>query len=431
MKKIFIGGAIACGVHNEKNELIDYISIDDNLELVYDYKEADLIIVIDTCMGTYLNLEESINYLNDVLLNKKSGAMVIVSGCLTKGLKFKLDEKYQNILSQVIQVQSSEIVAYVINLLKINIDEDIQRSLNLKIPAISFLDHSIQFSPVEGCLNHCGFCKTNYMNFVLQSTPLENIELITQDIIELEDKMPINYLRIHSSNFSLYGVDLYKTPKAHEVLKILSTPDIVKFISCGALINLYKDLVYEILSNPKIKHIFISLESGSDRVYKLMNRPISLVKLIEIIKLIRSNRPDIIIDTELICGFPTETKDDLDRTIDLIYELDINPLFGHPYINSSQIPSSKLPQQSYEYGVDLFKYSKRRLAEQINRYSNIINNSELIVIDKNPYMRMYKVMLVNGKVRYIGYDQFDKEYNINDLISANSSNKSRVLKKRV
>lgn len=58
-----------------------------------------------------------------------------------------------------------------------------------------------------------------------------------------------------------------------------------------------------------------------------MNRPISLEKLVETIKTIKQERPDIIIETEIICGFPTETIDDFRKSRSLIEELDVMPIF--------------------------------------------------------------------------------------------------------
>ena len=430
MKKIFLGGPGACSCHNEKNLLEDIIFDNDDCCLVNDYKIADIIIVIDTCMGTYSRIENSINYIKRILSNKKSEARVVVSGCILKKLNFDLPKEWVEVLRRTEQISSDKLIKYILNILEFNIDSRINKTIDL--PAYSLLSNGVQISPVEGCLNHCSFCKSTYMDFSLRSVPLEKIELLMDNVCrENEDENKINFINVHSSNLSLYGVDLYASSRAHELLSILSNIEQVKFIQASALINWYPELLREILNNSKIKSIFISLESGSERVYNLMNRPISLNKLIEIIKIIRSYRPDIIINTEFICGFPTETLDDLNRTIDLIQELDINPLFIHSYINSPQIHSSKLLQNSPEFNKKLLRYSKIHLKNQMDRYGDILINGEMIVLDKNPYMRMYKVMLVDGGIWYVNYNHFDKEYNIGEIIPKNVSGRSRTLHKKV
>ena len=88
MKKIYLGGPGACSCHNEKKLLENIIFDNDECYLVNDYKMADIIVIIDTCMGTYSRIENSINYIKRVLSTKKSDARVVVSGCLLKKSKF-------------------------------------------------------------------------------------------------------------------------------------------------------------------------------------------------------------------------------------------------------------------------------------------------------------------------------------------------------
>lgn len=427
MKKIFLGGFKSCGVHNEKNMIEMLISKNSQYMIVDDYKDADIVIIIDTCMSTYEGILGSIGYIEKVLNEKKEDAMVIVSGCLTKGTKFELPSDKKVILDSVRCVLPDKIIEYVARILKIKFDDNV---LYKDLPfSIDF--NSIQVSPVTGCLNRCSFCKTNFMNFPLKSSSYMSLYKMAYDIEHLSFYgFPLNYVSIYSSNLSLYGVDLYQRKMAHEAIKVLTSPESIKFAEVGALINWYPELIREVLTNSKIKVIFVSLESGSKRIYNLMNRPISLEKLIEVIKLIKRYRPDIIINTEFICGYPTETIDDLKRSIDLVYELDINPQFVHPYCNSFQLPSSKLPQHTFEYCVQSANYAEERLLELKNRFEDRISSSEMYVIDKDDEFRIYTVMLIDGSIKNIGFDQFDRDYNVDDLIYSNTVKCKQLSKRR-
>lgn len=267
------------------------------------------------------------------------------------------------------------------------------------------------------------------MDFPLKSVPIELIETAIESLSGLNECMqPIDFIHVHSSNLSLYGVDLYGRQRTHDLLSMLSKQESAKFLFVNALINWYPELLNEILNNPKIKSVFISLESGSERIYKLMNRPISLYELKKVIRTIRENRPDIIIKTEFICGFPTETMDDLNRTIDTIYELDINPLFVQPYIDSPYISSSHLEYSDYEWNVMLSHYAAKRLSPQIKKYHEFAINGELLVIDRDYESNRYKVLLINGEYFYISCSEFDRVYLPGDVIPREKS--SRV-KRRV
>lgn len=427
MKKVFIGGSGACGVHNEKYVLEDFLFESYDYTLSDDYKDADVIILIDTCAGTYRYIKESVDCIKNVLLTKKKDATVIVSGCITKKFSFELPDDLQSILNQVTLVPSSNIVEYVLNLLKFNTqDSSVKDWIH---PFYCNLENGIQISPVTGCQNKCSFCKTNYMDFPLKSVPIERIETAIESLSGLNEYMdPIDFIHVHSSNLSLYGLDLYGGQRAHDLLSMLSKQESVKFLFANALINWYPELLNEVLNNPKIKSLFISLESGSDRVYKLMNRPISLYELRKVIRMIRESRPDILIDTEIICGFPTETMDDLNRTIDTIYELDVNPLFIHPYIDSPYIPSSKLIQYGYEYNKELSIYARDRLRPQVKKYKEFAINGELLVIDRDDISNRYKVVLINGEYAYIDCSEFDRVYLPGDVIPRENNNQ---VKRRV
>lgn len=428
MKKIFLGGFKSCGVHNEKDMIEMLISRNPQYEIIDNYKDADIVIIIDTCMSTYEGILGSIDYVEKVLNDKKEDARVIVSGCLTKGIKFELPIDKKSILDKVECVLPDKVIEYVYKILNIKLDNNILDSF--KIP-FSIDLNGIQVSPVTGCLNHCSFCKTNFMNFSLKSSPYKNLKKMVYDIEKINSYgFALNHISIYSSNLSLYGIDLYRQPMAHTAINILTSPESIKFAEVGALINWYPELIKEILNNYKIKVIFISLESGSKRIYNLMNRPISLEKLIEVIKLIKRYRPDIIINTEFICGYPTETIDDLKRSIDLVYELDINPQFIHPYCNSPQLPSSKLPQHTFEYCTKSANYAEEKLLELRNKFEEKISSSEMYVIDKDDEFKIYTVMLIDGSIKYVRFDQFDREYNVNDLIYTNSVRCRHLVKRK-
>ncbi len=421
MKKIWIGGYTSCGNHNEIAMIENYIKEPD-YGLTEKIEEADIIIVIDTCLGTYQKMVSSFECIEEILKRAKIEAKTIVSGCLTKGVKFELTERQKELLSKVEIVKQEQLVPYVAQMLRGTVTSD-----DFDIP-YSVNGVSISISPVSGCLNYCSFCKSHYMNFGLKSYPFEKVESLAYDIETID--YPFHHVAIHASNFSLYGTDLYGKPRAHEVIKNFTSPDKIKYAYVGSLINWYPELVEEIIKNPKIKEIFISLESGSPRVYKLMNRPISLNNLIRLIKFIKKERPDIIIITEFIAGYPTETIDDLKRSIDLVTELDIFPCFIWPYENSEQIPSSTLPGHSYDYCVEAANYVKRELFPLSKKFKDQILNGEMFVLKKSDKRELYITMLINGMIRNVRFDQLDRDYQEEEVIPANIVKPKQFVKRK-
>ncbi len=425
MKKVFVGGYASCAVHNEKDMIVNCLSAS-NLEITNDYEVADLIVVLDTCLGNYKNLQNSIEYIDIIINNKKQNVPVLVSGCLEKGVNFELTEEQKKVLSKVTLVPSNQIIEYVLKMVHSNLlDEELLE--DIKLP-YTVRDYEIKVSPVEGCLNHCSFCKSNYMNFTLKSNPFEQIEKLAHDIKTME--YPLHYVKMFSSNLSLYGMDLYKEQRAHDVIRTLTSPDNIQFAYVGALINWYPELINEIITNPKVKMIFTSIESGSPRIYELMNRPISLERLIQIIKIIKKERPDIVIGTELIVGYPTETIEDVKKSIELLEELDICPLFLHPYENSIQIPSSKLEQHSKEHCNEMTYYAFSKLQPLQDKYKEKVYNGEMFVAHIYEKEQVYGVMLVSGRNRLVRFDQLDRDYQIGEMIEANKVKPKQLVKRK-
>ncbi len=424
MKKIFIGGFGACSAHNEKNAICSIVKREE-YEIINNFKEADIIVITDTCLGLERFVDGTFQYIKKVLAEKKKESIVIVSGCLTKGLQYELTEERSEILKQVILVKPEVIIEYIARLIKEDFDE---KEINeLKLP-FTVNCYSIRLSSVNGCMNHCSFCKRNYMNFNLQSVPFELIERLASGIETVN--YPIYHIQIFSSNLSLYGVDLYGSQKSHEVIKELTKPEKIKYAYVGAIINMYPELINEILSNPKIKEIYISIESGSPRIYELMNRPIPLAKLIEIIKLIKRVRPDIIIDTEFITGFPTETIDDLKRTIELAQELDVFPIDIHPYENSVHIPSSNFEQHSLAYTIESANYAYSKLGGLHSKFIDRIRNGEMLIVKKSKQRKLYEVLLTNGAARLINFEQLNREYQIGEVVEPNIVKPKQLIKNR-
>src|SRR5690606_25860248 len=82
--------------------------------------------------------------------------------------------------------------------------------------------------------------------------------------------------------------------------------------------DFYDELIDEIARNPKIdRYIHLPIQSGSNRILKLMNRGYSREDYIRLVEKIRAKIPDVTLGTDIIVGFPTETDEDFAETVDL------------------------------------------------------------------------------------------------------------------
>ena len=133
-----------------------------------------------------------------------------------------------------------------------------------------------------------------------------------------------------------------------------------------------------------VNHIHIPLQSGSDTILKAMNRRYKMEDFYKKIDEIRSIRPNIAITTDVIVGFPGETDELFDETVDSIMKIGFTELHVFPYSPREGTPAAKMKNQ-----VD-GNVKKERVRKLINLsellknkyYSNLVGTTEELLVEK-------------------------------------------------
>ena len=111
---------------------------------------------------------------------------------------------------------------------------------------------------------------------------------------------------------------------------------------------------------PKICHsLHLPVQSGSDTVLSRMNRKYTVADYLNKLKILRKYIPDCAVTTDIIVGFPGETDDDFNATVDLVKKADFSSAFTFVYSKREGTVASKMPDQISEH------ISKRRIMELI------------------------------------------------------------------
>ena len=106
------------------------------------------------------------------------------------------------------------------------------------------------------------------------------------------------------------------------------------------------DLVAAFTYLPKLcSHIHFPMQSGSDRILKAMRRPYKNAKFIEICEKMKAARPDLAITTDIIVGFPGETEEDFQATIDTVERLQFDNAFVFRYSKRKDTPAAEMEDQ--------------------------------------------------------------------------------------
>ena len=110
-----------------------------------------------------------------------------------------------------------------------------------------------------------------------------------------------------------------------------------------------KDLVDAFTYLPKLcSHIHFPMQSGSDRILKQMRRPYKHAKFVEICQNMKAARPDLAITTDIIVGFPGETEEDFQATVDTVKQLEFDNAFVFRYSKRRNTPAAEMEGQISE-----------------------------------------------------------------------------------
>ncbi len=195
-----------------------------------------------------------------------------------------------------------------------------------------------------GCDNFCTYCIVPYVRGREKSRPLEEIVAEAHKYVE-EGVQEITLL---GQNVNSYGRDLYGSPRFAEVLDAVAETGIkrLRFATShpkdlsDAVIGKFADL--ECL----MPALHLPIQSGSDKVLSIMNRRYSSSHYLELVRKVRTARPDIALSTDIIVGFPGETEQDFQDTLDVVSQVGYNQVFTFIYS-----PRKGTPAASYENAV--------------------------------------------------------------------------------
>lgn len=228
--------------------------------------------------------------------------------------------------------------------------------IDISFPEIEKFDHlpvartegATSFvSIMEGCSKYCSFCVVPYTRGEEVSRPLGDILteiaiLADQGIkeINLLGQNVNAYLGVMEdggiADFSLLLEYIHEIPGIERLRYTTSHPK--EFTA--RLIDSYSKL-------PKlVSHLHLPVQSGSDKVLVAMKRGYSVLEYKSIIRKLREIRPELSLSSDFIVGFPGETENDFEETLQLVKEMDFDESFSFIYSQRPGTPASDLPDDT-------------------------------------------------------------------------------------
>lgn len=216
-----------------------------------------------------------------------------------------------------------------------------------------------------GCNNFCSYCIVPYVRGRERSR--EPKEIIRE--IECLAADGVVEIMLLGQNVNSYGKNLEQPMTFAQLLQEIEKVDgieRIRFMTSHPK-DLSDDLI-EVMKNSKkiCKHLHLPLQSGSSRILKLMNRRYDKEHYLELVDKIRAAVPDIALTTDIIVGFPGETEEDFEETMDVVRKVRYDSAFTFIYSKRTGTPAAVMEDQIPE---DVIKARFDRLLKEVQTIS--------------------------------------------------------------
>ena len=327
-------------------------------------------------------LDEAVEYVKD----GPRPLTVIVTGCLAERMISEFKKQYP-------------FVDYVIGTFgKHHFGEIIQTIEDKKAPVQIPDDEPYHFAPLSaepgafstfvpimhGCNNFCTYCIVPYVRGREISRPVDQI-LKELDALSKLRVLEITLIGQNVNSYHYGDVDFARLLEliAEHLKKTNSTIQWVRFMSSHP--KDFTDKVIDVIAKESVicRHIHLPVQNGSSKVLKAMNRYYNREQYLELVKKIKQKIPEVSLTTDIMMGFPGETEEDVELTLDLMRQVKYesammyyyNPREGTPAAKMEQIPE-EIRKQRLQKVIDLqMIHTDERMHERLGQTVKVLVES--------------------------------------------------------
>ena len=377
---------LGCKVNIYESEYITNILKENGYQIVDFDSKAD-IYIINTCTVTNTSDKKSEKMIKRARKQNKD-AIIIAMGCHAQikgdnidadiiiGNKDKskiisLIEEYQENKNKIKRIYNLDNVSF----------EDMYIS--------SFNSHTRAFVKIQdGCDAFCSYCIIPYARGPIRSKDPKTVIKEITSLVENGYK-EIILTGIHTGK---YGKDINYT--FEQLLKeIIKIKNLYRIRISSIEINELTDPILNLIKDNQViaKHLHIPLQSGSDKILKLMDRKYDLKFYKDRIEKIRKMIKDISITTDLIVGFPNENEKDMEDTLKFLKEIKFTKIHTFPYSKREGTKAASMENQIDETIKRKRVKTVLELSDQLEQdfYQSKLNKTEELIIEQTKDGKSY------------------------------------------
>ena len=412
-KKYFIE-TYGCQMNVRDSEIIAGILEEIGYKPCSDKKDADIILFNTCCVRDHAEkrLLGNIGALCD-LKQIKEDMIIGVCGCMTQqeSVRNRIFSRFPFVDIVIGTKMLEYLPEYILNALNGKRSKKFSEADKIPyegLPSVRTGHHSTFVNITYGCNNFCTYCIVPYVRGRESSRSYLDIYEETKHVAEAGyDEVTFLGQNVNSYMDSEHQVNFPKL--LHEIHGIEALKRI-RFMTSHPK-DLSDELIDAIAELPKCcHHVHLPLQSGSDRILKLMNRKYDTVKYLDIVQKLRSRIPDIEFTTDIIVGFPGETEEDFSDTLSFVKKIGYSSAFTFKYSPrigtiaagmENQIPESVKKERLFR----LNELQNEITLQNNNKYIGYCNEVHVEGIEKNGKTVFGKYG--NFKMVYFDGDQSD------------------------
>ena len=339
---------MGCQLNENDSEKLAGIVEGMGFEKTEKLEEADLVIYNTCCVRE--NAEERLfGKLGELKKQKEEkGTIIAIGGCMMQEPamleKIKKSYNYTDIVfgTHTLHKFEEDLKKVLKNGKKVRDVIDIDGEVIEDLPIKRNDNFKASVTIMYGCNNFCSYCIVPYVRGRERSREPEKI----LEEVEMLAKEGYKEITLLGQNVNSYnGRENYKFANLlNDVCKIDGI-ERVRFISPHPK-DFTDDVIEAIANNPKIARVLhLPLQSGSSAVLKKMNRKYTKEQYLELVDKIKTRIPDVVLSTDIIVGFPGETEEEFEDTLDVVGKVNYEQVFMFIYSRREGTVADKMENQ--------------------------------------------------------------------------------------
>lgn len=333
-----------CKVNQYESNMMKEKMLSSNFFYEENMRDANIIIV-NTCSVTNVADKKCLKMIRKIK-REYPNALLVVAGCSSQNNQNVYEALDIDILlGNKDKSKIAELIKEYLDTEKKYVKFYNERNLDFEDMLINDYNHVRAFVKIEdGCDNFCSYCIIPFVRGSVRSKDFDTVIKEAKLLTEHGHK-EIVLTGIHTGHYMSNNHDL--TDLINELSKI---DDLLRIRISSIEITELNDKFLEMLKiNKKVcNHLHIPLQAGSDEILKRMNRKYDLAYYEEKINKIRGIRPDISITTDIIVGFPYETDELFNETLEFSKKMNFSKIHVFPYSIRVGTAAASMPNQVNE-----------------------------------------------------------------------------------